>query len=164
MIEIYTDGSCSLNSVKDINNNGKGGFGVVVVENGVDTLEHFGCYSSTTNNRMELRAVLTAMEIANKNFPNQPYTIYSDSAYVVNCFENKWYENWLKRGWKKAKGEPVLNTDLWKPIIHNYHKNKNLITIKKVEGHAGVHFNERADTIANKWRELNDEDFSVDQK
>lgn len=162
--EIFTDGSCSLNNQQDMTRESRGGYGMVVVFNDNIYYEEEGYYSGTTNNRMELLGVLRAMEYMHKEFPDTPYTIYSDSAYIVNTFEKKWWDKWMKRGWKKVKGEPILNTDLWKPIIHHYFKNQKLITIAKVPAHTGVTFNERADSLANNWRGMADEDFSIDTK
>lgn len=162
--EIFTDGSCSFNNVNDTEREAHGGYGMVVVFNDSKYYEEEGYYTNTTNNRMELLAVLRAMSYMYDEFPNTPYTIYSDSAYIVNTFEKKWWEAWMKRGWKKAKGEPIQNIDLWKPIIHHYFKNQKMITIAKVPAHSGVAFNERADKLANNWRGMSNEDFSIDSR
>lgn len=87
MIEIYTDGSCSVNS-------GKGGWGLVIVEDGKVTREECGAAFDTTNNRMELTAFLKAMQIMDESEGDLYYTIYTDSAYIANCFKDKWYQKW----------------------------------------------------------------------
>src|SRR5690606_13189341 len=101
MITIYTDGACSGNP-------GPGGW-AWAIENGPFAS---GADPNTTNQRMELTAVLEAVK-ANPG----PIEIVSDSTYVVNCFRDKWYEGWLKRSWTNSKREAVANRDLWEPLI-----------------------------------------------
>lgn len=129
---IYTDGAC-------FGNPGPGGW-AWVREDGV---YGSGYEVHTTNQRMEVMAVLQALQAH-----GDKVEIYSDSAYVVNCFQNKWWRGWEAKGWKNAKGAPVANQDLWRPLIALY-KTREGINFNKVKGHSGVPLNERADQLAN---------------
>ena len=100
-IDVYTDGACSGNP-------GPGGW-AWVVRGGA---EGSGSDPATTNQRMEVQAVIEALR-ANPG----PVHIYSDSTYVVNCFNDRWYEGWLKRGWKNSQKKPVANRDLWEVLL-----------------------------------------------
>lgn len=165
-IEIYTDGSCSLNNKTDESINGKGGWGVVVVEPPLPDLEYSGCFKNTTNNRMEMYAMLKALEIAEENIKiGYEAYIYADSSYIVNCINQKWYKKWQTNGWRTANRMPVKNVDLWQKIIHIYRiLPEEKINIIKVEGHSGNEKNERADYLANLWRNESDENLIVDKK
>lgn len=145
MIEIYTDGSCSVNS-------GKGGWGLVIVKDGTVIQEESGVAFDTTNNRMELTAFLKAMQIMDENEGELYYTIYTDSAYIANCFKDKWYQKWLANGWKTSNRTAIKNQDLWKLILKLHRESRHHITIVHVKGHNGNKFNERADTLATSWR------------
>lgn len=145
MIEIYTDGSCSVNS-------GKGGWGVVIVQDGNIIREECGAAVDTTNNRMELTAFLKALQIMEEHEEEVEYSIYTDSAYIANCFIEKWYQKWLANGWKAANRTAIKNQDLWKAILKIHRHSIHHITIVHVKGHQGNKFNERADTLATSWR------------
>ena len=145
MIEIYTDGSCSVNS-------GKGGWGVVIVQDGEIIREECGAAVDTTNNRMELTAFLKALQIMEEQEEEVDYSIYTDSAYIANCFIEKWYQKWLANGWKAANRTAIKNQDLWKAILKIHRHSVHHITIVHVKGHQGNKFNERADTLATSWR------------
>lgn len=147
MVEIYTDGSCSVNS-------GKGGWGLVIVENGEIKREECGSAIDTTNNRMELTAFLKAMQIMEEAEEPTAYTIYTDSAYIANCFKDKWYQTWMSNGWRTSNRMAVKNTDLWKAILKIHRESKNSITIVHVKGHADNQYNNRADALATSWRGL----------
>lgn len=147
MIEIYTDGSCSVNT-------GKGGWGLVIVEDDSVIKEECGAATDTTNNRMELTAFLRAMQIMEEREEPTSYTMYTDSAYIANCFNQKWYQKWLSNGWKSSNRTAIKNQDLWKQILHIHKITKNAITIVHVAGHQGNKYNERADTLATSWRGL----------
>lgn len=129
---IYTDGAC-------FGNPGPGGWAWVRE----DEVYGSGYEVHTTNQRMEVMAVLQALQSHGGKVE-----IYSDSAYVVNCFQNKWWRGWEAKGWKNAKGAPVANQDLWRPLIALY-KTREGINFNKVKGHSGVPLNERADQLAN---------------
>lgn len=134
-VDIYTDGACRGNP-------GKGGYGTVLVYNGIEKELSAG-YSLTTNNRMELMAAIVGLE-ALKEPCN--VTLYSDSKYLVDAITLGWAEGWQKRGWRKADKQPALNADLWKKLlgllkVHN-------VTLVWVKGHAGHAYNERCDSLA----------------
>ena len=132
MIKIFTDGSSRGNP-------GPGGYGVVMLYKG-NRKELSQGYRITTNNRMELTAVIKALEAIKKN--SIKITIYSDSKYVVESIEKGWVWNWGKKKFKKKK-----NIDLWKQFIPLYKKfNIKFIWVK---GHAGIKENERCDKLAN---------------
>ncbi len=97
----------------------------------------------TTNQRMELMAVLEALRSI-----EGPVDIHSDSTYVVNCFNDRWYEGWLKRGWKNSQKKPVANRDIWEPLIDLYLQRSDEITFTWVKGHSGERLNEIADQLA----------------
>ena len=132
MIKIFTDGSSSGNP-------GPGGYGVVMLYKD-NRKELSQGYKITTNNRMELTAVIKALEAIKKN--SIKVTIYSDSKYVVESVEKGWIWNWGKKNFKKKK-----NIDLWKQFIPLYKKFN--IKFVWVKGHAGIKENERCDELAN---------------
>lgn len=102
-----------------------------------------GGEAQTTNQRMELAAVLEALRAL-----DGPIDIHSDSTYVVKCFNDRWYEGWKKRGWKNAQKKPVANRDLWEPLIEEYLGRADEITFTWVKGHSGHPLNDRADELA----------------
>ena len=128
---IFTDGACSGNP-------GPGGW-AWAVENG---RFESGAEPKTTNQRMELMAVLKAVE-SNEG----PLEIVSDSTYVVNCFRDKWHVGWMKRGWVNSKNQPVANRDIWQPLIENVLARKN-VTFRWVKGHSGHRMNDLVDQLA----------------
>ena len=132
MIKIFTDGSSRGNP-------GPGGYGVVMLYKG-NRKELSQGYKTTTNNRMELTAVIKALEAIKKN--SIKVTIYSDSKYVVESVEKGWIWNWEKKNFKKKQ-----NIDLWKQFIPLYKKYN--IKFVWVKGHAGIKENERCDELAN---------------
>ena len=138
---IYTDGACSGNP-------GKGGWGVVVMnedESKVFFLEHdFDGY--TTNNRMELTALLCALGYAESN-PKDYFIIYSDSAYVVNSY-NDWMRGWAANGWRNSKKKEVENIDLMKALYGYQSRDFFNAEVRKCNGHSGVIGNEIADALA----------------
>lgn len=136
MIRIYTDGSCPLNP-------GAGGWGVVVVDDGVIVAKLHGGGDETTNNRMELLGVIEAMRFARANFPSTPVEIISDSEYVVKGI-NEWMERWKSREWRKSGG-PIKNLNLWKMIDQ---LKTDVLTFTWVRGHVGEEYNELADHLA----------------
>lgn len=165
-IEIYTDGSCSINNVNEVAQEGDGGFGYCVLVDGTLSYEYFEMWHNTTNNRMEMRAIIAALQHCFENYKDADITIYSDSAYIVNCLKQKWYKKWMVNGWRNSKREAVKNPDLWKEMLHfNYNWiTKDQIKVEKVAGHSNVEWNEHADYLANMWRNGADENFSTDKK
>ena len=155
-VDIFTDGSSRGNP-------GPGGFGSIlrfVDRNGrVHEKELSQGFRCTTNNRMELLGVIKALEALKSPCD---ITLYSDSQYVVNAFNQHWVEGWLKRGWKNAKKEPVKNPDLWKRLLAA--KESHQMTFVWVKGHAGHPENERCDALATAAADgdnlIEDEGFS----
>ena len=140
-VTIYTDGAARGNP------EGPGGYGAVLEcldsKGQVHKKELSAGYKKTTNNRMELMAVIAALEILKK-----PCNIdlYSDSQYVVNAFNQHWIEGWIKKGWKRGKNEPVKNVDLWKRLLAAMQPHN--VQFHWVKGHAGHPANERCDELA----------------
>lgn len=134
-VTIYTDGACSGNP-------GLGGWGAVLMY-GDKKLELNGGEEQTTNNRMELLAVIKGLQTLKYACE---VDLYSDSAYTVNAFTKGWLEGWKKNGWKKADGKPVLNDDLWKQLLELC--NVHAVTFHKVKGHADNEWNNRCDFLA----------------
>ena len=139
-VNIYTDGACSGNP-------GPGGYGTILVHtdsNGVkhekELSEGFKC---VTNNQMELLAVIIGLETLKKPCS---VTLYSDSKYVIDAFEKKWIDGWIKKGWKTAGKTPDKNVDLWKRLLAA--KEKHEVEFVWVKGHAGHEYNERCDSLA----------------
>jgi ribonuclease HI len=137
-ITVYTDGSA-------LGNPGPGGYGVVIQVDG-KTHEFSQGYQHTTNNRMEMMAVITALENLRDN-PKATIKVHSDSQYVINGITKGWAKGWRKRSWKKSDGKPALNPDLWGLMLDLVDLFPKL-TFKWVRGHAGNVLNERADTLA----------------
>ena len=129
---MYTDGACRGNP-------GPGGWAWAV---GPDQCDSGGA-RHTTNQRMELRAVMEAV----RAFPGA-VEIRSDSTYVVNCFRDRWYDGWLKRGWRNSQRQPVANRDLWEPLLDMVLPRLDEITWSWVKGHSGDPMNDLVDRLA----------------
>lgn len=134
-VTIYTDGACSGNP-------GPGGWGVILMH-GQNKKELSGGETETTNNRMELLAVIRGLKTLTKPCNVE---LYSDSAYVINAFNQNWIENWQKSDWKTSSKSPVKNKDLWLDLlsllkVHN-------VKFIKVKGHSDNQFNNRCDELA----------------
>lgn len=136
-IEIYTDGACSGNP-------GPGGWGAVLVYNGKEK-ELSGSEKETTNNRMELTAVIMAL-----NALNQPCEVKltTDSKYVCDAVNKGWVYSWRKNGWRKSDKKPALNIDLWKELLSLLEKHE--VEFIWVKGHNGHKYNEICDALAVK--------------
>lgn len=134
-IEIYTDGACSGNP-------GKGGWGAILVYKGKEK-EICGGEAETTNNRMELTAVIEALSQLKE--PCE-VLVTTDSKYVCDAVEKKWVYSWQKNGWKKADKKPALNVDLWMKLLPLLEEHN--VTFKWVKGHNGHPYNERCDELA----------------
>ena len=141
MINIYTDGACSGNP-------GKGGWGVVILDNNKEIFLNGGD-QHTTNNKMELTAAIKALEYFEIK---KDLTIYTDSKYVKDGIES-WIINWKKNGWKTSTKKIVKNKELWMQLDNLI--NKHNVTWKWIKGHAGLEFNEKADELARKYIESN---------
>lgn len=138
-VVVYTDGACSGNP-------GPGGWAWITEDGRCDS----GGEADTTNQRMELKAVLEALG----SLPG-PLEVRSDSTYVVNCFRDRWFEGWLARGWKNAARKPVANRDLWEPLIALYRPRAGSISFTWVKGHSGDRLNDAADALAVAAAEAN---------
>ena len=134
-VTLYTDGACSGNP-------GAGGWGAILIY-GEHRREFSGGEPQTTNNRMELTAVIEGL--MKLKFPCR-VDVYSDSAYTVNGFLQGWVYGWEKMGWKKADKKPVLNDDLWKQLLALTREHE--VTFHKVKGHADNPLNNRCDELA----------------
>lgn len=134
-VTIYTDGACSGNP-------GPGGWGAILEFKGIEK-EISGFEANTTNNRMELTAAVKALSLLKEDCIVK---LYSDSAYLVNGFQQKWILGWQKNGWKNSKKEPVLNSDLWKELVALDKRHR--ITWIKVKGHNDNVKNNRCDELA----------------
>ena len=143
-VTIYTDGACSGNP-------GPGGWAAILMAGGAKK-EMSGGERDTNNNRMELMAVIEGLKALKRPCK---VDIYSDSAYVVNAFEQNWIGKWVKNGWKNSAKAEVANSDLWKELInltamHN-------VTFHKVKGHADNEFNNRCDELAvREWKKISE--------
>lgn len=134
-VTIYTDGACSGNP-------GPGGWGTILMYKNNKKEISGGC-KNTTNNIMEITAVIEGLKLL--KFPCT-VNLYSDSAYVVNCFNQGWIYNWIKKGWKTSNNEPVKNRELWEELYNltKIHK----VNFIKVKGHSDNEFNNRCDELA----------------
>lgn len=132
---IYTDGACSGNP-------GPGGWGsILMYKNSVKEIS--GALENTTNNIMELTAVIEALKMLKCKCNVK---VHSDSAYVINAFNQKWIEGWLKNGWKNASKAPVKNKELWEEL-YRLSKEQEVKFIK-VKGHSDNEYNNRCDEMA----------------
>ena len=134
-VTLYTDGACSGNP-------GVGGWGAVLMFNGHEK-RISGAEQSTTNNRMEIFAVISGLECLKE--PCE-VTVYSDSAYTVNAFSSGWVYGWEKSGWKTSDNKPVLNVDLWQRLLALTRTHK--VEFVKVKGHADNEYNNICDKLA----------------
>ncbi|MCR5577250.1 MAG: ribonuclease HI [Oscillospiraceae bacterium] len=139
-VEIYTDGACSGNP-------GPGGWGAILRYRGTER-ELSGGEAQTTNNRMELTAVIRALEAL-----KEPCTVelWSDSRYVIDGLEKGWAKGWRQRGWIKADKKPALNPDLWERLLTLCESHE--MRYHWVRGHADNEYNERCDALAVAARE-----------
>ncbi|MBR3016597.1 MAG: ribonuclease HI [Clostridia bacterium] len=136
-VDIFTDGACSGNP-------GPGGW-AAILRYGQHELEISGSMPQTTNNRMEVFAVICAL---GKLKTRCQVTVHSDSAYLVNAFNDHWLDNWQRRGWKNSEGKPVENQDLWRLLLLTINKKGHVVTFNKVKGHADHPENNRCDALA----------------
>ena len=140
-VTMYTDGAARGNP------NGPGGYGTILQyvdsKGQVHMREYSAGYEKTTNNRMEMMAVIAGLEALNR--PCE-VDVYSDSQYVVNAFNQHWIEGWKKRGWKRSGNKPVLNMDLWQRMLKAMEPHQ--VRFHWVKGHAGHPENERCDFLA----------------
>ncbi len=132
MKTVYTDGACTGNP-------GPGGWAWA----DVDGAWASGCEDPSTNQRMEVYAVLDAL----RSNPGD-VTIVSDSTYVVHCFRDKWWDGWLRRGWLNSAKKPVANRDMWEPLINLYLERRDELSFRWVKGHGTDPMNIKVDELA----------------
>ncbi|MCX5993088.1 MAG: ribonuclease HI [Chloroflexi bacterium] len=138
-IIIYCDGACSGNQYRC----NTGGWGAIL-QRGDLLKEIHGGELDTTNQRMELTACIMALERLKSG--KYVVEVYTDSAYLVSCINDKWYTTWQKNGWKNSDKKPVVNRDLWEKLLALLSLYK--VVFIKVAGHSGNKLNERADELA----------------
>ena len=140
-VTIYTDGACSGNP-------GPGGWGAILRYQGKEK-ELSGGAKQTTNNRMELMGVISALQAL-----KEPCVVelYSDSKYVVDALEKGWAESWKKKGWIKSDKKPALNTDLWEELLTLCHMHE--VHCNWVKGHAENEYNNSCDQLATAQRDI----------
>ncbi|MBQ9625292.1 MAG: ribonuclease HI [Clostridia bacterium] len=136
-VNLYTDGACSGNP-------GPGGWAAILEYKGNEK-EISGYFEDTTNNRMELMAVIQGLTALKEGCD---VSIYTDSAYVLNAFTRGWIIAWERNGWKNSKKQTVENLDLWQMLINLTKEHK--VSWIKVKGHSGHDYNERCDALARK--------------
>lgn len=134
-VTLYTDGACSGNP-------GLGGFAGILIY-GENRREYSGAEKETTNNRMEIMAVIEGLK--RLKYPCK-VDVYSDSAYTVNAFNEGWIYGWKKNGWKKTDNKAVLNVDLWEELYQLTELHE--VVFHKVAGHADNELNNRCDELA----------------
>jgi ribonuclease HI len=136
-VVVYTDGACSGNP-------GPGGWAWAVAPDGVP----FGAggETATTNQRMELTAVLEALRALGVGSEAGAIEIVSDSTYVVNCFRDKWWVKWERNGWNNSKRQAVANADIWRPLVELVSAGD--VTFRWVKGHSGERMNDLVDQLA----------------
>lgn len=132
---LYTDGACSGNP-------GPGGWGALLIWNGNEK-ELSGGEPNTTNNRMEMKAIIEGLRALKENCHVK---VHSDSALIINAFNQNWIKNWQNRGWRKSNKKPVENQDLWKEMLNVMEAHK--VEWIKVKGHSTNELNNRVDRIA----------------
>lgn len=153
-LEVYTDGS-----LKKLGKKTFGAWGFIAIRDSNEFYRASGVEMDTTNQRMELSAVLKALKyISTVRRPSERAIIYCDSAYVINCYSQEWYNEWLRNGFMTSTKNPVKNIDLWEQIIPYF--DNFWYYFSKVPGHAGNYWNEKCDemvqkeaqTAKEKWR------------
>jgi len=133
-VVVYTDGACSGNP-------GPGGWAWAVAPSGTPSAS--GGEARSTNQRMEILAVLEALRSL-----DGPVVVVSDSTYVVNCFRDRWWESWLRKGWINSQRKPVANRDLWEPLITLYQGRADEVSFQWVKGHSAEPMNDLVDAMA----------------
>jgi ribonuclease HI len=148
-IVIYTDGACSGNGRGDA----RGGWAAILVHASKER-ELSGVESDATNQRMELRAAIEGLKALTAPCH---VTLYSDSAYVVNCFRDRWYEAWRQNDWRNKKKQPIANRELWEELLELVEACGHIVDFRKVVGHADKlgrssdsheSYNQRCDALA----------------
>lgn len=134
-VDLYTDGSC-------IGNPGPGGYACILIYNGIQK-EFSGFVDNTTNNRMEITAVIEGLK---KLKEPCEVTVYTDSAYTMNAFDQGWLDSWIANNWRTSNRKPVLNQELWQELLKLMEQHK--VSWVKVKGHSDNELNNRCDILA----------------
>lgn len=140
---VYTDGATSNNGFE----NAIGGWAFVAVKDDVIIFSKNGTITEDpTNNICEMIAIIQACKFLQNKYPSEQHTILSDSAYIINCYMQKWYRKWQSNGWITAAKQPVKNKELWLQLIPFFES--SLFDFQKVKAHYTDKFNNMADTLA----------------
>ncbi len=153
-LKIYTDGACSGNQSEE----NFGGWGAILTF-GNSEKEIYGGESNTTNNRMEMMALLMAFKALKQE--NLNIDVFSDSSYLMDCFRQEWHKNWERNGWITASKNPVENKDLWQELL--VYTKVNSVSFYRVKGH--VNLNSKStdfDKLFSKFTEWNGSSFTFD--
>lgn len=154
-LRIYTDGGCSGNQ-SDTN---IGGWGAIL-EYGRHQKELYGSEANTTNNRMEMTALLSALNALKKD--GQQIEVFSDSSYLMDCFRQGWYKAWQKNGWMTSGKKPVENKDLWEKLLAQTARHS--IRFYRVKGHVNLSSKTlKLDPLYEKFKEWNGTAFTLDE-
>lgn len=153
-VNIYTDGACSGNQ----NEENLGGWGAIL-EYGKHTKELYGAERNTTNNRMEMSALIAALDALNKK--GLKINVFADSSYLLKCLRDKWYEKWQINGWKTSSKKPVENKDLWEKLLTLIQGHE--FSFYLVKGHINTNSNKaKLNEVFSKFIDNNGDDFSYD--
>jgi len=149
IVKLYTDGSCRDNGKEG----SRGAYAYAIVADDNCVVSYVDTERDTTNNRMEMQAIIAGFKrllveglTSDLIHDVEDIEIYSDSAYVVNCYNNKWYENWQKNNWQTSRKQPVLNRDLWVQLLPIFEMPN--VSVKHVKGHNGDKWNEHVNELA----------------
>lgn len=144
---VYTDGATSNNGFKGA----IGGWAFIAVKDDEIVFSNDGTITEDpTNNICEMTAIIQACKFLQNKYPSEQHTILSDSAYIINCYMQKWYQKWQSNGWITAAKQPVKNKELWLQLIPFFES--SLFDFQKVKAHHTNKFNNIADTLAVKAR------------
>lgn len=147
IVNIYTDGGCSNNQSES----NFGGWGAIL-EYKQTIKELFGGEKNTTNNRMEMTALIKSLKALNEK--DLIVNIYSDSSYLIECFRNRWYDKWLLNNWKTASKKPVENKDLWEILLSLINSFKK-VNFNRVKGHLNINKEPELKKWYQKYQEYN---------
>jgi ribonuclease HI len=136
-VVVYTDGSC-------LGNPGPGGWAWAIPDGPYGS----GGEPRTTNQRMEITAALEALRSIDGGDGARPIIVISDSTYVVKCFQDRWWEGWIRRGWRNSQRQPVANRDLWEPLLGLALEAERTVEFRWVKGHSGDRWNDFVDELA----------------
>lgn len=140
-IKIYADGGSRGNGSPEAIS----GYGIVILY-GEHIKEYYEGFKQKTNNQMEIMGAIKSLELLRRY--DIPVELHSDSAYLINCMNNRWYVGWKKNGWRNSKKKPVENRELWEELLDQVAKFRKVDFIK-VKGHSDNEWNNRADELAN---------------